>query len=241
MLVGLWLIAWGLVGLTMGELIRRRLQRLAYRLPAAADDPSGVSDELDRPAPGPRRWVTIGVTAAFSALAWRWSGGAPMINGISWPSQMALLANLQQASQLADGLGWAALITIGAWLAGVDADVQRLPDRGQLALALCLIASGVVFAWGHPQSWFTALGAGLAAAGLFAVMHWRRPEAMGLGDVKLVGTLALWLGLHRLDLVFAGLLAACVLAGAYAAIRRRHHLAFGPALIAGAIMAGVVT
>ena len=138
--------------------------------------------------------------------------------------------------------------TIGAVLAAVDATSRRLPDAiivpsYPIAAALLTVAAAATGNW-------TALGrAGLAmtclAAGYLALAL-ARPGGMGGGDIKLAGLLGLSLGWLGWTAVTTATLAAFGLAALGVAIRRvtgrtvlDGRIAFGPYMIAGALLAVV--
>jgi leader peptidase (prepilin peptidase)/N-methyltransferase len=131
-------------------------------------------------------------------------------------------------------------------LGSVDLAVHRLPDRvtypafvvAAVALAVDAAALG---------SWTPLLRAGAAAAAAFLVaagIAALAPEALGFGDVKLLGVLGLVLGWFGWGMllagVFLGLLTGGVVSVALLASRRagwRTALPFGPPLLAGAVLA----
>jgi leader peptidase (prepilin peptidase)/N-methyltransferase len=140
-----------------------------------------------------------------------------------------------------------------AWTAGaavvltsVDLAVHRLPDRvtypafafAAVALAADAAALG---------SWIPLLRAGAAAAAAFLVavgIAALAPDALGFGDVKLLGVLGLVLGWFGwgmlLSGIFLGLLVGGVVSVGLLATRRagwRTALPFGPPLLAGAVLA----
>lgn len=134
---------------------------------------------------------------------------------------------------------------VGLTLAVIDLDCLRLPDRLTLPsypVGLALLAI--------PADWDALLRAVIAAAvtgGAALLLAVIAPGGgLGLGDVKLLGVLGLflgWLGWAELVLGVAlgftiGALAAMVLL----ALRRaglKDHMAFGQWLIAGALVAVV--
>ena len=213
------ILAAALLGLVAGEAMRRRLNRLAYRLPY--DEEADV-DETVLPSPGSRWWVPVVLSAAWACVVWRCP--APPVG--AW-------------RDLARLVGWLAFSGIGLGMAAIDLDVRRLPDRGQIWLAGASLACGVLAFWGAPIRLVIGLCAGLACGLVFLVIHSISRGSLGLGDVKLVMTCGWWLGLISLAAVFAGLMAACLLAVAYSLVARQRQFAFGPWLAAGTVVAGL--
>jgi len=214
----MWIGLAAALGLAVGEILRRRLNRLAYRLPPE-DTAPGEPAETDRPAPGQRRWIPFVLAAAWAMSAWLGTGD-PTLTG--WVRLAA----------------WLAFAAIGLWLAVIDLDVQRLPDRGQVWLAGVVVAAGILLAWHHPIHLLAGLGSGLGCGLAFWLIHLIGRGNLGFGDVKLIMTCGMWLGLVSLTAVFAALVAACVLALAYAGLARVRQFAFGPWLLAGTLLAG---
>ncbi|MCL2785169.1 MAG: prepilin peptidase [Propionibacteriaceae bacterium] len=206
-------------GLVIGELIRRRLNRLTYRLPASY---SQDRDETVLASPGPRRWIPVILAAgwASTALSSFWD------------------AESTQASTWVYLLGWMIFCGVGMWLSVIDLDVQRLPDRGQLVLGGAAFVCGIGLTWGEPTRLLAGLGAALGCGLAFTAIHIISKGALGLGDVKLVMTCGWWLGIISLPAVFTGLLTACLLAIAVSIITRKKEFAFGPWLVTGTLVAG---
>jgi leader peptidase (prepilin peptidase) / N-methyltransferase len=141
-------------------------------------------------------------------------------------------------------LAWAAgaAVVLGA----VDLASHRLPDRITYPAVVVgagafLVDAAVLGSWG---SLVRALAAGAAA---FAVAYGTAaasPEALGLGDVKLLGLLGLLLGWFGWGVllagIFFGLLAGAAISLVLLATRRagwRTALPFGPPLMTGAVLA----
>lgn len=141
--------------------------------------------------------------------------------------------------------GWVALAMVLSPLAVIDVQHHRLPDR--------LVAAGYVF--GAVLLTVAAevrdepgrlARAGLAAAivaAVLLVLALLSPTGFGLGDVKLGGLLAGYLGWLGWRFVVPGLFAGFVLGAlvalALVAARRatlRTDIAFGPALMLGALL-----
>lgn len=133
----------------------------------------------------------------------------------------------------------------GAALVWIDLDVHRIPDAvtrvwGPL-VALALVVPAVVA--GDWAVLGRSLGGALALGALFAVMAF---FSMGLGDVKLAVVTGLVVGPLGVSGVVTALVATCAVAalmGVVLLLRgagRTSHLAYGPALVAGAAVALVV-
>ncbi len=260
----MWTLAAALLGLLGGEGTRRRLNRLSYRLapgpeetglkeigpkeagpekagpeetgpaPTGAAAPASTTvvpdlDETVLPAPGRRLWLPPLVGLAWAGAVWALTDGDPAVEAlaIGWSRGWRLT-------------GWLVFALVGAWLAAVDLDVKRLPDRAQALLAAALLISGLLLDWGHPAGWLTALAAAAVCGAGFLLLHLLSRGGLGLGDVKLVMTCAWWLALGSIAAVLAGLVAACLLAVGYSLIARVKQFAFGPWLVAGTLLAGLV-
>jgi leader peptidase (prepilin peptidase) / N-methyltransferase len=131
----------------------------------------------------------------------------------------------------------------------VDVQHHRLPDRLVAPAAICALALLALAA--AVRSDWPALGRAVAAGGivfaLFCAVSLTSPASMGLGDVKLAGVIALylgWLGWARVFYgVFAGFVLGAVVAVALVGGRRatlKSYIALGPALIAGALVVAAV-
>jgi leader peptidase (prepilin peptidase)/N-methyltransferase len=173
--------------------------------------------------PSPARVAVV--TAVFAGLL----AGAVELTGLR-PATLAL--------------AWAA--GAGVVLGAVDLAVHRLPDRVTYpAYAVCgaalLVDAAVLGSWGDLVR---ALTAGAAAFAVAAGAAGISPEALGFGDVKLLGLLGLVLGWFGWGVllagVFLGLLTGAAVSLGLLATRRagwRTALPFGPPLIAGAVLA----
>lgn len=207
---------WAVVGMTVAA---GGAGAAAFALGRWRDDPE---DTVHRVLP--RWWLPI-AAAAMTALAMPFFAGAPL---------------------LVDAVYLAALIW-GLVLVHIDLRVRRLPDRLVLpaypvvtaALAAC---SGVTGRWSALLAALVCAGVGVLAFGLLALYS---PGAggLGLGDVKLAGVLAALLGWLDWRAAAVGLGAGFVLGGLAAAVLlatrradRRSHIAFGPAMVAGAYL-----
>ena len=132
----------------------------------------------------------------------------------------------------------AALVALLAVVTVSDLRSRVVPDSAlatSLALAIPLLA--VADPEGIPERLIAAAG----AAGFLLAAALIRPAAMGLGDVKLVGVLGIYLGgrvVEALAVAFAlGSLAGLVLLARHGWQARRLTIPFAPFLAAGALVA----
>lgn len=135
-------------------------------------------------------------------------------------------------------------VVLAAALTWVDLDVHRLPDLlvlggGGAIAALLTVAAAATGHWHQLGS--AASAAALLSVGFLALAVF---GSMGLGDVKLAGLVGLVLGWFGWVTVLTGVLAtfggAAVVGVALLVTRRSRwssHIAFGPALLAGAVVA----
>jgi len=148
--------------------------------------------------------------------------------GLSWPSPTTALVL------------WAGVLGVG--LGAVDIVHHRLPDS--LTLPAIPISASVVIGTelAAPGTGNLLVGGGcaLAATGLFWALAALAPRAMGLGDVKLIPSLALLTGYLSVATTVLAVLLAFVLGAVVALagmlLRRltlTSAIAFGPFLLAG--------
>lgn len=153
------------------------------------------------------------------------------------------------AVTIAGGPPWALLAVavglisvVGGWLAVIDLRTHLLPDW--LVLPSCLaVALLLVLVWVAEGDADTVLrSAASAAITLIVYTAMSRWGSLGFGDVKLGVLLALVLGWAGWSAALAGPVLGFVL-GAIAAVillatgrGSKTHLAFGPYLIAGALV-----
>nr|WP_246297714.1 A24 family peptidase [Janibacter cremeus] len=169
-----------------------------------------------------------------------------------WVVPLAPFAGVLVDQALADRpwpvlLPYLALVPAGLALAAIDADVHRLPN----AITLPLVPIELVLLAGASAAtgdWDSLRRAGLAAllvGGAFlllALVLYGR--SIGMGDAKLVVSLSAALGWLSWGHVLAGLWLGFVLGGVVALglllarrASRGTHLAFGPYLVSGALLA----
>ncbi len=138
-----------------------------------------------------------------------------------------------------------ALLGVGGWLLVIDARTHRLPDRIVLPMlvVLPLLAGADALATQHPGPLTRALLGGVLLGGFYAALRLLSRDGMGGGDVKLAAVIGLVLGWHGWSALAVGAAAAFVLGALYAlalmALRRadrKTRIAFGPWMIAGAVL-----
>lgn len=167
--------------------------------------------------------------------------------GQSWMTLPATAA----AGALAGLVGWSWLaaawiyLVAGVALTWIDLDVHRLPDRVLRATA-SLLALALAVAGASTHDWSVLSGAALgsvAVGGMFLLLA--LVGSMGVGDVKLAAVTGLLLGALGWTSVITGVVAAYMVAAAAGLVLlargagKTAHLAFGPAIIAGAALSVV--
>ena len=149
----------------------------------------------------------------------------------------------------ADALG-AALVAVPVYAllgsaASVDAVSHLLPNRLLGTTAIWLVACGAVSILVDPGSIRDALRAVLCAlaVGAIGLLLAFIGSGLGLGDVKLGALIGLWLGWHGASILVASLCTGIILGGLAAILLlltrragRKSSIAYGPYLIAGALM-----
>ncbi len=162
----------------------------------------------------------------------------------------AVTAAARAAGRTASLPGWLLLALVLVPLAIADVEHHRLPDRlllpgGAAAVASLLVAAAVE---GAAARGGRAVLAGAVVLTAFLALTVLAPGALGMGDVKLLGLLAVFLGWQGWGAVLDGILAGFVIGAGAAAVllaTRRAHLrsriAFGPSLMAGALLVAAVS
>lgn len=194
----------------------------------------------------------IGVLIRLRSGSYRRPDEAGPLPRHLWVVPVAPFAGVLVAGALADHpwpvlLPYLLLVPAALALAAIDADVHRLPNAITLPLVpieLALLA-GASAATGDWASFRRACLAALVVGGgalLLALLLYGR--SVGVGDAKLVISLAAVLGWLSWGHVLVGLWLGFVLGGVVALgllLARRAgrgaHLAFGPYLVAGALLA----
>jgi leader peptidase (prepilin peptidase)/N-methyltransferase len=213
-----WLVAVvTLAGLAIGWLLARELGTGGYRL----------DDETGHRLPGPPGLLAAAVPMLWAVLAWRVGG---LSAGALLPAYLLL--------------AWA-----GVALFWIDVDTHRLPEGLTLPvipalLVLLLVASATTGDWG---ALLRAVICGVAGWLVYAVLAFLVPGGLGLGDATLGGLVALPLGYLGWGVPIMGFVAAYLVSGVVAVVglatRRlslRSHIAFGPFIVVGALVALLV-
>jgi leader peptidase (prepilin peptidase)/N-methyltransferase len=121
----------------------------------------------------------------------------------------------------------------------IDLEHRIIPNRLLAPFAVLAIALGLAL---DPSYVPEQLIAGAAGGGFFLAAAMAYPRGMGMGDVKLVAVLGLYLGRAVAPAIFFGLIAG-VLVGAVIMARlgreagRKTAVPFGPFLAIGAVLA----
>lgn len=134
----------------------------------------------------------------------------------------------------------------GLWVVWIDLDAHRIPTPlvGVAALAVAAAAWAGAVTLGEPSRIWTSLAAAAALIAFYFLLAWF--GSLGLGDVRLAGVVGLLLGVYGCWVVWRGTLAAVVVGGVtgvalLAAGRpRAADMAYGPAMVMGALLAVVV-
>lgn len=131
------------------------------------------------------------------------------------------------------------VLTLGVWLASVDADVQRLPYRHTLTLTATqtVLIGALTFATNNPGQGLTAAVGGLACYLGFFALHCVSKGGLGRGDVTLVLPLAATVtAAGGPGLLWWWLLGSLTAAAATALARRAPRLPLAPWLVGIALL-----
>jgi leader peptidase (prepilin peptidase) / N-methyltransferase len=223
-------------GLIVGWAQRAVIVRLA--VPAVA----GVPGEPAVPAePSPAAEPALAAEPA--AFAGRAPGPPALSVGFTSAVLLGLLAYRITPGLVLAAAAW--LVLCGVPLAFIDLAVHRLPDVLTGPAYAGVIALLVLAAWtsGNWGDLARAAAGGIALMAAYLAMAFISPGGVGLGDAKAAaatGTMLAWFGWGPL---LAGTFAGLVLAAAFGLLLLlrgaglRYQLAFGPFMLAGAVLA----
>lgn len=138
------------------------------------------------------------------------------------------------AAEAVIGLVFVAMLAV---ITLTDLDLRIIPNKVLIAGAvLCLAIAIPTDPGGVPER----LIAAAAAGGVFFLVVLAYPRGMGMGDVKLVATMGLFLGRAVAPAILAGLLAGSIIGLALIATQgaqaRKMAIPFGPFLALGGIV-----
>ena len=173
----------------------------------------------------PVRYLLVEVLGGVLALGCTWRYGAALglpdgLFGMSWAALTAL-----------------AVCGILLSVALIDAETQLIPDRLNLALAVC----GVLGTLLSPAGWLSHLIGAFCVSVPMLLLCLVIDGAFGGGDIKLMAAAGLFLGWQNtllamfLGILGGGLYGIWLLAAKRA--DKKDHFAFGPFLCAGIVIA----
>jgi leader peptidase (prepilin peptidase)/N-methyltransferase len=131
------------------------------------------------------------------------------------------------------------LVTFLVPIAVIDLDLKIIPNKLTAPAAVLAVALGAVL---EPSYLPEQLAAGAGALIFFLLPTLIHQKGMGMGDVKLVAVLGLYLGRAVVPGIFIALILGVVVGAAVIAMRgmaegRRTKIPFGPFLAVGALIA----
>lgn len=176
-------------------------------------------DEISKPEPRYGRWIPVAATVSTALVAAR-------LGTDGWPWLIPLVA----------------FLIVGAWLAAIDLDVHRLPNRITAPLAAIMITGTTTAAiiLGIPTALLSGLLCAALTLGTLLLLDRFQPGGMGDGDIKLACLLSFTLGSIGLGIAWAALILACFTSLIQGLIRRRGSIPFGPGLYTGTVLAIVL-
>lgn len=229
-------LLWPATGAVTGLLTGAALRGPVFRLSVPSDEPERAAcPHCAAPAD---RWFLGWCTHCRGPL------GIPAVLELASAAVLALV--LGRIGGQPDALALGFISALGVALAAIDIAVQRLPDRLVLpAYPVLILLLAVPALMQHsPGALVRSLLGGVTLTAAYLALALLRPGGMGGGDVKLAGLAGLamgWLGWHT---VLVGTLLAFALSAiaslallATRQITLRSHIAFGPFLLGGALLA----
>ncbi len=229
-------------GLIVGWAQRAVIVRLAVPVIPGEPAPAAVPAEPDLPAELALP-AEPDLPAELAASAGRAPGPSAFSVGLTSAVLLGLLAYRITPGLVLAAAAW--LVLCGVPLAFIDLAVHRLPDvlTGPAyagVIALLALAAWTGGSWGDLVR---AAAGGIALTAAYLAMAFISPGGVGLGDAKAAaatGTMLAWFGWGPLLTgTFAGLVLAAA-SGLVLLLRGaglRYQLAFGPFMLAGAVLA----
>ncbi|AYY13445.1 prepilin peptidase [Actinobacteria bacterium YIM 96077] len=212
-------------GLVAGAMLPWIIARIPDRPPAEGTRPaSSYSSYRDLAA---RRGLPV-ILALATCASWTLIGWSGTDLGVATTAVYALVAAL------------------GVAMAYIDIREHRLPDWLTFP-ALGVAAIGMAAAAALSGQWTDygrAWAGAVAAVAFYLVLALLRPSDLGLGDVKLAGTIGLLLGWISWPVLIFGIFAGFVVGALVGVVLlvlgragRRSAIPFGPAMLVGALIA----
>ncbi len=188
------------------------------------------------------------ISARYPALELAGAAAFTLVGAVLGPQLWSAASPAAVIASIAQIAVFIYLAAISLALAVIDVQTMRLPNAIVLpAYPVTAILLTAAAAAGGAWDQLLGAAAGLAImGGLYLVIAFAKPGAMGMGDVKLAGVLGIclgWLGWTQLAVgILGGFLVGGMVGLALLATRgRRARIPFGPWLLAGAwlgILAG---
>jgi leader peptidase (prepilin peptidase)/N-methyltransferase len=161
----------------------------------------------------------------------------PVVEGVTAALYVAVVAaKSDDVLQMTLGL---VLVTFLVPIAVIDFDLKIIPNKLTAPAAVLAVALGAVL---EPSYLPEQLAAGAGALIFFLLPALVHKKGMGMGDVKLVGVLGLYLGRNVAPAIMIALVVGVVVGAAVVAMKgmsegRRTKVPFGPFLALGGLIA----
>ena len=213
----------GLIRFLLGAALFSFMNVVAWRLPRGMDPLKGRSV-------CPQCGHTLGVPDLVPVFSWLFLRGRCRHCGAHIPARYLLV-------ELLGGVLALAVCGILLSVSLIDAETQTIPDRLNLALAVC----GAVSVLLSPADWLPHVIGALCVSVPMFLLCLVIDGAFGGGDIKLMAAAGLFLGWQNtllamfFGIVFGGMYGIYLLAAKKAG--KKDHFAFGPFLCAGIVIA----
>lgn len=240
----------GLIRFLLGAALFSFMNVVAWRLPRGMDPLKGRSV-------CPQCGHTLGAPDLVPVFSWLFLRGRCRHCGAHIPARYLLVELLGGVLALGCtwrygaayalpgglfGMRWAALLALAVCgillsISLIDAETQTIPDRLNLALAVC----GAVSVLLSPADWLPHIIGALCVSVPMFLLCLVIDGAFGGGDIKLMAAAGLFLGWQNtllamfFGIVFGGIYGIYLLAAKKAG--KKDHFAFGPFLCAGIVIA----
>lgn len=213
----------GLIRFLLGAALFSFMNVVAWRLPRGMDPLKGRSV-------CPQCGHTLGAPDLVPVFSWLFLRGRCRHCGAHIPARYLLV-------ELLGGVLALAVCGILLSVSLIDAETQTIPDRLNLALAVC----GAVSVLLSPADWLPHVIGALCVSVPMFLLCLVIDGAFGGGDIKLMAAAGLFLGWQNtllamfFGIVFGGMYGIYLLAAKKAG--KKDHFAFGPFLCAGIVIA----